>query len=177
MRATARTRFTFKRLLLLMTGVAICPFPVIDRASEWYNAFAQDHDSDFLLRGAAQGFSYAFTDMDPDGPYYSVPNYVPDEHAHKVDAWVRTETTTGRYIPIDHSFARGTAALGVVDKDHSDMVKVRVVRNLSRPEGVSTNDALLRPGWYQAKVDLTSAYRSVPVHPKLVQGGAQPVKA
>ena len=142
MQATARTRLTFKRLLLLMTGVAICPFPVINRASEWYNAFAQDHDSDFLLRGAAQGFSYAFTDMDPDGPYYSIPDYVPDEHAHKVDAWVRTETTTGRYIPIDHSFARGTAALDVVDKDHSDMVKVRVVHNLSRPECVSTNDGI-----------------------------------
>ena len=54
MQSTARTRFTFKRLLLLMTGVAIFPFPVVDRASEWYNAFAQDHDADFLLRGVTQ---------------------------------------------------------------------------------------------------------------------------
>jgi hypothetical protein len=71
------------------------------------------------------------------------------------------------------------------------MVKVTMAHDLSKPEGVSTNDgvdiphsslptvgdafALLRPGRYQAKVDLTSEYRSVPVHPKLVQGGAQPV--
>jgi hypothetical protein len=71
--------------------------------------------------------------------------------------------------------------MGVVDKDHSDFVKVRAVHNLSRPEGVSTNDGidipqsslptvgdafvLLQPGWYQATVDMTSAYRSVPVHP------------
>jgi hypothetical protein len=76
---------------------------------------------------------------------------------------------------------RGTAAIGVVDKDHSNFVKVRVVHNLSRPENVSTNDgldiphsslptvgdafALLEPGWYQAKIDLTSACMSIPVHP------------
>jgi hypothetical protein len=68
-----------------------------------------------------------------------------------------------------------------VDKDNSDMAKVRVVHDLSRPIGTSTNlgisiehcslpsvrDAfdLLRPKWFQAKVDLTSAYRSVPIHP------------
>jgi hypothetical protein len=61
------------------------------------------------------------------------------------------------------------------------MAKVRVVHDLSRPIGTSTNlgitiehcslpsvrDAfdLLRPKWFQAKVDLTSAYRSVPIHP------------
>jgi hypothetical protein len=56
-----------------------------------------------------------------------------------------------------------------VDKDHSDMVKVRAVHNLSRPEGASTNDGidiphsslptvgdafvlLQQPGWCQAKV-------------------------
>jgi hypothetical protein len=61
------------------------------------------------------------------------------------------------------------------------MAKVRVVHDLSRPVGTSTNlgmsiehcslpkvrDAfdLLRSKWFQVKVDLTSAYRSVPVHP------------
>ena len=55
------------------------------------------------------------------------------------------------------------------------------MHDLSRPIGTSTNlgisieycslptvqDAfdLLRPKWFQAKVDLTSAYRSVPTHP------------
>jgi hypothetical protein len=103
------------------------------------------------------------------------------EHSDKVDAWLRSETAAGRYFTVDPLLARGTAALGVVDKDHSNFAMVWVVHDMSRPEGLSTNDgidipqsllpsvvdasALLQPGWYQAKVDLTSAYRSVPVHP------------
>jgi protein-S-isoprenylcysteine O-methyltransferase Ste14 len=71
--------------------------------------------------------------------FYKVPNYVPDVHAPKVAAWVAAETTAGRYAPIHHAFARGFAALGVVDKDHSNMAKVRVVHELSRPTGTSSN--------------------------------------
>jgi len=98
-----------------------------------------------------------------------------------MEAWVKLETTAGRYTPVGRDFARGTAALGVVDKNHSNMEKVRAVHDLSRPKGVSTDDGidipqsslptvgdayvLLQPGGYQAKVDMTSAYRSVPVHP------------
>jgi hypothetical protein len=154
---------------------------VIDCALQWYRTFHLDHDADFLLRGVSEGFSYICTDPDPHGAFYSIPNYVPIEHSDKVDAWVRSETTAGRYIIIDPSLARGTAALGVVDKNHSNFEQVRVVHNMSRPEATSTNDgidiphsslptvgdafAILQPGWYQAKVDLTAAYRSVPVHP------------
>jgi hypothetical protein len=183
MRSTSAAREQFKLLLFVMTGVAICQFPVITQAAEWYITFAQDHDALFLLQGVTEGFSYQFEDPDPLGEFYSVANYVPTEHSDKVDAWVKAETVAGRYIPVDRDSTldpRGTAAIGVVDKDHSDFVKVRVVHDLSRPEDLSTNDgidiphslfptvgdafALLQPGWYQAKVDLTSAYRSVPVH-------------
>jgi hypothetical protein len=98
--------------------------------------------------------------------------------------WVQSKTAAGRYISVNHECPldpRGTAAIGVVDKDHSDFVKVRVVHDLSRPENVSTNDgidiphsslptvgdafALLQPDWYQVKIELTFAYRSIPVHP------------
>jgi hypothetical protein len=71
-----------------------------------------------------------------------VPNNVPAKYAHKMEAWVRSKTTVGRYIPVDRQFARGTAALGVVVKDHYDMVKVGAVHNLSRHEGVCTNDGI-----------------------------------
>jgi hypothetical protein len=134
MHSTSRARSTFKQLLLMRTDVAVCPFPVIDRALEWYNAFAHDHDAEFLLRGITNGFSYQLEDPDPGGEYYMC-----------------------------------LFVLGVVDKDHSDMMKVRAVHNLSRPEGASTNDGidiphsslptvgdafvlLQQPGWYQAKV-------------------------
>jgi len=35
MHSTLRARFTFKRLLLMMFGVAMFPFPVVDRALDW----------------------------------------------------------------------------------------------------------------------------------------------
>jgi hypothetical protein len=73
------------------------------------------------------------------------------------------------------------AALGVVDKDHSGMAKVRTaVHDFSQPIGTSTNlgisteqcclptvrDAfnLLRPSGFKLRL-ITSAYRSVSIHP------------
>lgn len=181
MRATRAPRAAFVSAILLLTGMTTCPFPVVDRAEAWYRTFAGDHDADFLLSGVTHGFRYDHVDPDPAGAFYKVPNYVPDEHAAKMTAWVDAEVAAGRYAPIDEGFARGIAAMGVVDKDHSGMAKVRVVHDLSRPIGTSTNlgvsiehcslptvkDAfnLLRPLWYHAKVDLTSAYRSIPIHP------------
>jgi len=165
----------------LITGLATSSFSIVTQAEAWHKAFAHDHDASFLLDGVTDGFRYQFFDPEPDGTFYKVPNYVPDVHAPKVAAWVAAETAAGRYAPISETFARGFAALGVVDKDNSNMAKVRVVHDLSRPTGTSTNlgisikhcslpsvrDAfdLLRPKWFQAKVDLTSAYRSVPTHP------------
>ena len=181
MRMTRAPRAAYVSAILLLTGMLSCPFPVVDRADAWFRAFAGDHDEAFLLDGVTEGFRYDFKDPNPGGAFYRVPNYVPDEHAAKVSAWVDAETAAGRYAPVTETFARGFAALGVVDKDHSGMAKVRTVHDLSRPTGTSTNlgisiehcslptvkDAfnLLRPKWFQAKVDLTSAYRSVPVHP------------
>ena len=84
MHSTLRARFTFKRLLLMMFGVAMFPFPVVDRALDWKKAFAPDHDAEFLLQGVTHGFSYQFTDPDRGGAYYCVRKYVPDVHAHKM---------------------------------------------------------------------------------------------
>ena len=181
MRTTQVRRAKYVAAVLLITGLATCSFPIVTRAESWHRAFANDHDAEFLLDGVTDGFRYTFFDPEPLGPFYKVPNYVPDIHAPKVAAWVAAETSAGRYAPIHQTFARGFAALGAVDKDNSNMAKVRVVHDLSRPIGTSTNmgisiehcslpsvrDAfnLLRPKWFQAKVDLTSAYRSVPIHP------------
>jgi hypothetical protein len=139
MRATRARRAKYVAAILLLTGLADCPFLVVNRAEAWHRAFADDHDSDFLLDGVTDGFGYHFVDPDPNGAFYRVPNYVPDVHAPKVAAWVAAETTAGRHAPIREAFARGFAALGVVDKDHSGMAKVRVVHDLSRPIGTSTN--------------------------------------
>jgi hypothetical protein len=123
---------------LLITGSASCSFSIVTRAESWHRAFADDHDAEFLLNGVTDGFRYTFFDPEPDGIFYKVPNYVPDVHTPKVGAWVAAEVTAGRYAPIQQSFARGFAALGIVDKDHSNMAKVQVVHDLSRPIGTST---------------------------------------
>ena len=70
----------------MMTGLVVCQFLVVTRAIHWYIAFAHDHDAQFLLQGVTEGFSYQFTDPDPDGEFYSVANYVAIEHVEKVDA-------------------------------------------------------------------------------------------
>ena len=74
MQTTARTRFKLKRMLLLMTGVAICTLPVREKASEWCTAFARDHEAEFLLRGVTQGFSCKFADP------YRRGSHISDEH-------------------------------------------------------------------------------------------------
>jgi hypothetical protein len=137
---TTRVRHAkYVAAVLLITGLAACSFPIVTRAEVWHEAFAKDHDADFLLDGVTEGFRYQFFDPEPDGAFYKVPNYVPDVHVPKVAAWVAAETAAGRYAPIHKTFARGFAALGVVDKDNSNMAKVRVVHDLSRPIGTRTN--------------------------------------
>ena len=59
----------------------------------------------------------------------------------------RSKTTAGRYIPVDRQFTRGTTALGVVDEDHYDKVKVVAVHSLSKYEGVITNDGINIDMW------------------------------
>ena len=70
------------------------------------------------------------------------------------------------------------SALGAIPKGPG---KVRLIHDCSRPEGLSLNSyaeidrvqfqtvreatSFLKPGYYMAKVDLESAYRSVGVHP------------
>ena len=96
MSATRVRRAKYVAAVLLISGLATCPFPVVTRAESWHRAFAYDHDAEFLLNGVTDGFRYAFFDPEPDGAFYKVPNYVPDIHAPKVAAWVAAEATAGR---------------------------------------------------------------------------------
>ena len=169
----------FISLLMVVSGLTSCPYRLLDKAEAWYNMFCDDHDCEFLLNGVTSGFSYTHTEIDPGGEFYVVPNYVDQAHWGKLDDWVSSESTLGHYVSMPRQLLRGAAALGAVDKDHSNFVKIRVVHDVSRPKGSSTNEgitfdkstfpsvadafALLRPFSYQAKVDLTAAYRSIPV--------------
>ncbi|KAK3249507.1 hypothetical protein CYMTET_41060 [Cymbomonas tetramitiformis] len=84
-----------------------------------------------------------------------------------------------RVVPVPEGWARAIHGVGVVDKDHSNFEKVRVVHNYSENDGSSVNagtdipaqkwqsisDAFsfLRPGFFMVKVDIKSAYRHFPI--------------
>ena len=83
----------------------------------------------------------------------------------------------GRYIIADTK-PTIVSALGAIPKGPG---KIGLIHDCSRPEGLSLNSyaeidrvqfqtvkeatSFLKPGYYMAKVDLESAYRSVRVHP------------
>ena len=63
--------------------------------------FSDDHDSEFFLNGVTSEwgyFSYAYTDVNPGGEFYEVPNYVPEAHYAKLDDWVGSENTLGHLV-------------------------------------------------------------------------------
>ena len=75
-RAAKASRAAFVALLPVVFGLARCPFPVVERAEQWFETFSRDHDAEFSLRGVVGGFTYSFEEAEPGGPFYSVPNCV-----------------------------------------------------------------------------------------------------
>ena len=147
--------------------------------AQWIRLFKEDHDHKFLIEGAAFGFDW---DAEDPGEFYEVPNYVDPEHEAKVTARVREELENGHIAVTSRDRVCGIAAIGVVDKQRSGFTKYRVVHDLSRPYEMSVNDhmavdkrsfasfesacAYMTPRAYMCKVDLSNAYRSVPMAPK-----------
>ena len=95
-----------------------------------------DHESTPVIHGFAYGAEWNSTDPPM---YEQVPNYVPDHYANKMDDEVDNEVASGRYVPVNRDTVIGIAAVGIVDKEKSGMVKVRIVHDLSRPLGSSVN--------------------------------------
>lgn len=94
-----------------------------------------------------------------------------------VEARIQEELDNGHYVVVDNK-PTFVSALSAVPKPGGD---IRLVHDLSQPEGESVNDFatkqpfshesvedainLIGPQWYMAKVDLKSAYRSVAIKP------------
>ena len=147
-------------------------------ARAWARNFAHDPDVHFLVKLAATGAQWEYS-TEPSEDWFEVPNYVPDEHWDKVDESMRDDITTKRIVAVSSGRVVGLIAIGVVDKEHSGFVKVRIISDYSRPEGTSLNDSIviekvkfetvksaypyMLPHYFMAKIDLTKAYRSVPV--------------
>ena len=172
-RAFVRNVFS---LLLLLSGASIPG--TVKRAYRWEEHFAADEEFETLITGVTSGFAFTCREFSGNEPY-SVPNYVPPEHEAKVTKAVEREIELGRVIVSDVSKISGTAAIGVVDKQRSGFVKHRIVLDLSRPEGISTNARssfesrvfpsvrtamdLIRPGGFMSKIDISEYYRNFPM--------------
>ena len=142
-------------------------------------AFQDDPDCSYLVRGAACGVGFPFSQV-PEDTFYTVENYVSGEHWPAMQAEVLKEKRAGNVVQVpSHWKVQGVSAVGIVERERKGVVKFRPVWDYSRPEDVGVNSridlvkerfssvkdaySLLRPGLWMAKVDLTAAYRSVPV--------------
>ena len=142
-------------------------------------ACQDDPDSAFLVRGAACGVGFPFSPV-PADTFYTVSNYVADDQWSAMQKEIVKEKSAGNVVAVQkHWKVQGFSAVGIVEKERKGVVKFRPVWDYSRPEEVGVNAridlrkeefssvrtaySLLRPGYWLAKVDLTAAYRSVPV--------------
>jgi hypothetical protein len=153
--------------------------PVTLQVAETIQTLHNDEDGQFIIHSFAYGAEW--DSIDPP-VYVQVPNYVPDVYEHKMDTEIETEVQAGRYVAVNRDTVVGIAAIGIVDKEKSGMVKVRVIHDLSRPTDQSVNAytniykrkfatvkqacAMIQPGGWMEKCDLSKAYRSIPTAPR-----------
>ena len=142
----------------------------------WVDELEGDADKEFLLEGIKNGF-HLVNDF----------NFVPAECANYssvyenfdlVEAQIRTELEENRYERVQEKPVV-ISALGAIKKPNGG---VRLIHDASRPTGHALNDYAelemsqkfqsmsdavdcLSHLAFMAKIDLKSAYRSVPVHP------------
>ena len=138
-----------------------------------------DPDRDYILQGVREGFR--ITSKTYDGPQIWEQNYesaTGPAYRERVQEQVQEELDNGRYVQCKVS-PKIISALGAIPKPGGD--KIRLIHDCSRPEGRAVNDLaeapeiryqtlreaadIIEPGFYMAKVDLKSAYRTVRVHP------------
>ena len=144
----------------------------------WADELQDEADSEFLLAGIVHGFR--ITTAGAEFVSVDCKNYSSatcSENYDKVEAQIHMEIDSGRYIEVKDK-PTIISSMGAVPK--SDPAKIRLIHDCSRPLGRNLNsyatvDAvtydtvdeatrLLPPGGFMAKVDLRSAYRSVPIH-------------
>lgn len=137
-----------------------------------------DYDADFIIEGLRNGFSL----IDPDVDAKDIPKVCVENHKSArdpqlsaiVEMQIKSEIEDGNYR-VSKSTPTIVSALGAIKKKHGE--GVRLIHDGSLPLHQSLNsyatkdpccyqtvsDALncIGPGWFMAKVDLQSAYRSV----------------
>ena len=138
-----------------------------------------DEDRAFLLDGIRNGFR--ITNKPFDGVPVRQKNHTSATGPAlrgAVDEQIRQELDNGRYVVTEEPPAI-ISGLAAIPKPNSS--KIRLIHDASRPQGRALNDlavnekfsyqtlyhatSLIERGFYLGKVDLSSAYRSVRIHP------------
>ncbi len=138
-----------------------------------------DADKEFILDGLTHGFRIIDNNSVLDR--VEMNNYDSAtclQTRHSVEDQIQQEIQEGNYV-ITKEKPTVVSALGAIPK--ADSTDIRLIHDCSRPQGIAVNDyasidkqtfqsvheatRLIHPGYYMAKVDLKSAYRSVPIHP------------
>ena len=140
---------------------------------------ADDTDRQFILRGIKEGFRVTNVSVNTPPSYQpNHPSATNSKNIHSVQEQIKTEIDNGRYV-VCSSPPHIISALGALPKPDSQ--DIRLIHDASRPHGSALNDfavndkyacstvetaaAMVTKGAYMGKVDLTSAYRSVKIHP------------
>lgn len=172
------------RLVFVSNSYVVPPSPLSQALVVWAHELKGDFDADFLLDGIAEGFFIT----NPGSRFVPVDckNYSSAtcaETADKVERQINIELEAGRYIKVCDK-PTIVSSIGAVPK--SDPGKIRIIHDCSRPLGKNLNSyatvsavqydtvdqatRLLTPGGFMAKIDLHSAYRSVPIHRECYDG-------
>jgi hypothetical protein len=151
--------------------------PVTLQVAETIDILRDDEvDGRYVIESFAYGATWNYTEPTA---FNQVPNYVPEEHWNRMDQEIQTEVETGRYVITSANLVVGISAVGmVIQLKTGGEKKVRIVHDLSRPLTKSVNYntfidkrkfasvaqacAWLQPHGWQAKTDLSKAYRSIP---------------
>jgi hypothetical protein len=143
--------------------------------SVWEHELAYDVNKTFLLEGVEFGFRIIDTPCDLCNSFSKNYRSVLLDDRIKVETQILKEINLGRYIVVDRALSV-VSSLGAVPKSNG---KVRVIHDLSRPHGginkfgvnssvkySTLDDALkfVKKDSFLAKLDLSEAYRSVPIH-------------
>ena len=140
-----------------------------------------DQDAHFLLDGVFNGFQVL--DNNSDLTTYHVPNYnscFDELTKSKISKTITSELSACKLSIVPNPPSQ-IHALGAIPKSNGD---VRIITDCSEPKKQSVNNYMkqvfsrfsynqlddviphIMPGYFMATVDLQSAYRAVPIHPK-----------
>ena len=147
----------------------------------WQENLKNDFDAPFIIKGITEGFSLIDSKIHVnDIQAVEMNNHrsaTDPKNRHLMENQIRAELSDNNYF-IPSFKPKIISAMGAIPKKDGSL---RIIHDCSLPENNALNNyaskdpcryqsvqealAMIQPGWYMAKVDLQSAYRSVGISP------------